>query len=217
MAAGPLDLGASTEEGLNPAARGFAVAMKFQAHPNSLFARLLRSPWWVSAALAAVLFAMTRLLLSRFDQPGLYAFFVSLPFAVIACWVGAKQLRAPSAAKLAARLEALRALDWPAFALEVEETYRRDGYEVVRLPGPDADFEVAKGGRRALLACKRWKANRIGVEPLKALVAETAARDAHDCAWLAAGELSEAARAYAAQKGVRLIEGTGLALALPAR
>ena len=192
-------------------------SMKLQMHPNSIFARLLRSPWWVSAAIAAAMFALTRLLLARFDQPGLYAFFIALPFAVIASWVGVKQLRAPSATKLAARLAALQAMDWPGFAAAVEEAYRRDGYAVTRLEGAHADFEVEKAGRRALLACRRWKAKRTGVEPLKALTAEAHARDAQDCAWLTAGELSEPARAYAAQHRVRLIEGSGLALALPAQ
>lgn len=191
--------------------------MRLRMHPNSLFARLQRAPWWVSAAIAAALFALTRLLLARFDQPSLYAFFIALPFAVIAGWVGVRQLRAPSAARLAARLAALQAMDWPAFAAEVEAAYRRDGYAVTRLENAHADFEVEKAGRRALLACRRWKAKRTGVEPLKALVAEVAAREADDAAWLAAGELSEPARAYAAQQRVRLIEGTGLALALPAR
>lgn len=191
--------------------------MKLEAHPNSLFARLLRSPWWVSAAVAAVTFALARLLLAKFDQPGLYAFFVALPFAVIATWVGAKQLRAPSAAKVAARLEELRAMDWPAFATAVEGAYLRDGYKVTRLDGAQADFEVEKAGRRALLACRRWKANRVGVEPLKALAAEAKARDAADCAWLAAGEVSETARAYAVAERIRLIEGSGLAIAVPAR
>ena len=191
--------------------------MKLEAHPNSLFARLLRAPWWASAALAAAMFAATRLLLSRFDQPGLYAFFVALPFVVIACWVAAKQLRAPSPAKLAARLDELRAMDWPAFAAAVEDAYRRDGYAVTRLDGERADFEVAKDGRRALLACKRWKANRVGVEPLKALAAEATARDAQDCAWFAAGDLSDTARAFAAAHRIRVIEGPGLAAAIPAR
>ena len=190
--------------------------MKLEAHPNSLFARLLRSPWWVSAAVAAVTFALARLVLSKFDQPGLYAFFVALPFAVIATWVGAKQLRAPSPAKLAARLEDLRAMDWPAFATAVEEAYLRDGYKVLRLEGAQADFEVEKAGRRALLACRRWKASRVGVEPLKALAAEAKARYVADCAWLAAGELSETARAYAVEQRIRLIEGSGLAAAVPA-
>lgn len=191
--------------------------MKLQAHPNSLFARLLRSPWWVSAAVALGTFAFVRVVLRSFEQAGLYAFFVALPFAVIAAWTGVKQLRAPSPAKLAARLEELRAMDWPAFAAAVEDAYLRDGYKVTRLEGAQADFEVEKAGRRALLACRRWKASRVGVEPLKAFAAEVQAREVADSAWLAAGELSETARAYAGEQRIRLIEGSGLAAAVPAR
>ena len=45
---------------------------------------------------------------------------------------------------------------------------------------------------------------------------DTKARDVADCAWLAAGELSETARAYALEQRIRLIEGIGLAVAVPA-
>ena len=66
--------------------------MKFQMAKNSLFAILLRSPWWMSVAIAAGLFAAARLVL-----PQAYAVFVGLPFLAIGCYVGARQLRAPSA------------------------------------------------------------------------------------------------------------------------
>ena len=37
--------------------------MKFTLHKNSLFAILGRSPWWISALIAAAVFGATRLFL----------------------------------------------------------------------------------------------------------------------------------------------------------
>ena len=76
--------------------------MKWQVSENSLFAVLLRSPWWVSFLVAAGVFA-----LMRYFLPAMYASAGALPIAVIGCVAGWKQFRAPSAKKIAARLEVL--------------------------------------------------------------------------------------------------------------
>ena len=81
--------------------------MKFQMAKNSLFAILLRSPWWLSFAIAAGLFTAAGLWL-----PGLYAFFIALPFGVIACYVGWQQLGTPSAKRVAATLDPVYALHY---------------------------------------------------------------------------------------------------------
>lgn len=188
--------------------------MKLEMHPNSLFAVLMRAPWWVSAAVAAGLFMIARMLLGKFgsfDQPDLYAFIVALPFAVIGAYSAWQRVKAPSAARVNARLEALRAMGWEEFSAAVEAAYKREGYGVTRVPGADADFELAKGGRTVLLACKRWKANRTGIEPLKALHAAGKARDAGECVYLVAGEVTDTARTFAAKNAIRLLEGAELA------
>lgn len=190
--------------------------MKFKVSENSLFAVLMRSPWWVSIGIAVALFALARMLLSRFEQPDLYAFMVALPFAVIGSYAAWQRLRAPSAKRVAGRLEALRAMGWEEFAAALEAAYRKEGYAVERVPGDQADFELAKGGRTTLVACKRWKANRTGIEPLKALHAAARARGANDCVYFAAGEISDTARAFASRHDIRLLEGAELAAKIPA-
>jgi len=89
--------------------------MKFAMHRNSLFAVLLRSPWWASVAVAVGVTAAM-----RFVLPELYALFAAAPFLVVAAFAAWRQLRAPTAAKVAQRLEALRAQPWEAFAGAVE-------------------------------------------------------------------------------------------------
>src|SRR6267143_1112287 len=106
-------------------------------------------------------------------RPGLllptsYAVFAALPLAVIAAYVGWQQLRAPSAKRVAGTLERLRAMSWEDFSAAIEEAYRREGYTVSRHAG-HADFELVQGSRSTLVACKRWKATRTGIEPLREL------------------------------------------------
>lgn len=184
--------------------------MKFAMHQNSLFAILLRSPWWASAAVAVGVVAAMRLVL-----PEVYALFAAVPFLVVAALAAWRQLRAPSAAKVAQRLEALRAQPWEQFAGAVESAFRRDGYAVSRLDGREADFELSKGGRMSLVSCKRWKVARTGIEPLRELHAARRKREAHECIYIAAGEVSTNALTFSAQNGIKLMHGAELAKLLP--
>lgn len=181
-------------------------AMKFEMNKDSLFAVLLRSPWWISAALAVGVFALARIWL-----PVLYAAAVPLPFAAIAVYVGWQQLRAPSAKRVAATLAALRAMSWDEFSAALEAAYRREGYEVSRLAGSQADFELTRAGRVALVAGKRWKATRTGIEPLRDLHAAGRAREAQELIYIATGEVTDNARAFAAEKNIRILRDVELA------
>ena len=178
--------------------------MKLSMHKDSLFAILLRSPWWISAGVAAALF-----FIARFFLPLVYAAFVPLPFVVIAGVVAWRQLRAPSAARLAKRLEALRALPRDEFSAALEAAFRRQGYAVVRRP--QGDLELTKGWRTVLVDCRRWKATRTGIEPLRELHEAAKKREAHECIYVAAGEVTQNARQYAVEKNIQLLDETALA------
>lgn len=180
--------------------------MKFRMHENSLFAVLLRSPFWMSLAAAVGVFA-----LMRFFLPTPYAAFGALPFVVIACVAGWRQLRAPSARRVAARLEAIRAMSHEEFAAALEAGFRRQGYEVSRVRGPGADLELSRAGRLSLVACKRWKATRTGIEPLREIHAAAKRRDAQESIYVATGEVTDKARGFAAEKNIRLLADAELA------
>lgn len=178
--------------------------MKFKVAENSLFAVLMRSPWWVSALIAgAIFFAMRQFFADMFAIAG------ALPFAVISAAAGWKQLRAPSAKKVAERLAALRAMSWEEFAPLLETGFKRDGYQVKRVSGT-ADFELEKDWRLSLVLAKRWKANVTGVEPLKELAAAAEKRKAGECVYVCAGELSDNAKDFALHNRIRRIEGVDL-------
>ena len=69
--------------------------MKFKMHERSLFATLLRNPWWVSLGVAILIALLSRLFLSGDFR--IFGFTMAVPFAVIAAITLRKQLQAASA------------------------------------------------------------------------------------------------------------------------
>lgn len=177
--------------------------MKLKMAQNSLFAILLRSPWWISIAIAALIVGIARAALR--DQFFLYGAFAAMPFIVIGIIAAWKQLRAPSAARVADALQTVRSMAWREFADTMENAFRRNGYEVTRLAGPAADFAIVKSGRTALVSCKRWKAASNGVEPLRELHAAMEAREAQESIFVTAGEITDNARQFAIAQKIRVI------------
>lgn len=172
---------------------------------NSLFAILLRKPWWVSALGALLTFAVVRLFL-----PWGYALFATLPFTVITLMVIWKNFRVPSGARLERMLEKIRNMHWDEIAQALERAFKAEGFAVQRVKGA-ADFELEKLGYVTLVCARRWKAVRTGVEPIKELVEYGEKREARQCRYVATGEVTTQARAYAKAQGVILIEGAELA------
>jgi restriction system protein len=167
---------------------------------NSLFGILMRARWWTSALVALAVFGLARLVL-----PEGLALFAALPFGVIACVVAWKEIRQPRGARLERALEALCAMSWEDFADALQAGYAREGYVVKRVEGA-ADFELEKAGQVSLLSARRWKAAVMGVEPLRELAAVGEKRGA-TCLVALAGGMSDRARAFLAEKGMKTVEG----------
>ncbi len=177
--------------------------MKLKMSQNSIFAVLLRSPWWMSAGVAVLLsaggFAALPL---EYAAMGVFA---AVPFAVISLMAAYKQMRAPSGARVQAVTEAVAAMSWADFSRTVEAGFRRDGCEVERLQTPGADFALTKDGHVAIVSAKRWKAARNGVEPLRELQAVREKRGAREAIYIALGDVSDNALQYAKAQGVSLM------------
>lgn len=180
-----------------------------------MFAVLLRSPWWVSAAVAGVLFASARLLLP--EGYAVYAFFIALPFLVISVVTAWRQWRAPGEQQVREGMESLRALSWQDFSSAVESSFAREGFAVERLTLPGADFELRKAGRVTLVSAKRWKAARTGVEPLRDLEAACRAREADEGLYIVTGEVSDNAAQHCNGRRLRLLQGAALLRFLPGK
>jgi restriction system protein len=184
---------------------GYVPIFSMKLPENSLFAILLRARWWVSLGVAAIAFALIRLLV-----PTPYAAFGASPFLVIALVVLWRELRRPGAKKVAAALGRARAMSAEEFSRALEAAFRREGYSVARAGGA-VDLELTHDGRVTLVACRRWKATRTGVEPLREFDAATAGRGAFSRMYVAVGEVTENARAFAKEKAIRLLHDEELA------
>lgn len=185
--------------------------MKLQMAQNSLFAILLRSPWWISLAIAAALSTVAWVLLpTDWRIAGALS---SFPFVVIAGMAAWRQRHAPSAARVEQTVAAVSAAGWPAFADVLEQAFRRDGHAVQRRGGA-ADFTLERKGRTMLVSARRWKAARTGLEPLRDLQAARDAAEAPDALYIGLGELSDNARAYAAEHRIAVWQAAELAQAL---
>lgn len=185
--------------------------MKFKMNERSLFAVLLRSPWWFSLLIVLVISLVAHALL-----PSDYAVVVTLgtfPFMVITVMAAWRQWRAPGAAQLDAALARATGMNWRDFAAWVEQVYVRAGYTVTRLEGEAADFRIERQGQASLLSCRRWKAATHGVEALRLLQTACEKSGARGV-YLSLAPASEAAERYAKEQGLQLVHGTGLALLL---
>ncbi len=180
--------------------------------PNSLFAVLLRSPWWISIGIAAALAGISRLALP--PDYVVYGAMGGFPFVVIGVITAWRQFKAPSEKRVTATLEAVQAMSWREFSAALEAAFVRDGCTVEALKGPSADFAVSRGSRVSLVSAKRWKAANLGIEPLRELHAATQAREAQECIYITLGDMSDNARRFAAEHKIRVLSGTELAVLL---
>ena len=177
---------------------------------KSLFAVLLRSPWWISFALAvAVGIGCYHLFPARFAVVGALS---GLPFAVIGVMAMVKQWGAPNSTHIDESLTALASLSARDFAGALEAAFVKDGYSATRMSLPGADLSVSKAGRTALVNSKRWKAATHGIEPLRELGALMESTEANQGVYIAVNALSDAAKAFASKNSIRVMQGTELAL-----
>lgn len=183
--------------------------MKLKMSKNSVFAVLLRSPWWMSAGVALLFSGGALAALPKDLAP--FGVAGALPFAVIAVIAAYKQLKNPSGARVQAVAEAASGMSWVEFANTVETGFKRDGCEVQRLNLPGVDFALSKDGNVAVVSAKRWKAARIGIEPLRELQAAREKRGAREAIFIALGEVSDNAWQYAKSQGVSLMTASELA------
>jgi restriction system protein len=188
------------------------LRLKLQMAKNSLFAVLLRSPWWVSIGIAIVLALLAGALLpADYRAAGALS---TLPFVVIAALAARRQWRLPSAARVSRTVEAVGAMAWPAFATLLEDAFRRDGYTVQRATAAAVDFELERRGQRMLVCARRWKAARTGLDTLRALQAARQAGEVPDALYIALGELTDSAIPFAAEHRIAIWQAAELAQAL---
>lgn len=185
--------------------------MKFKMSEKSLFAVLLRSPWWVSLLVAAGFAAVARVLLpERFQTVGMLG---SFPFVVIGAIAAWRQWKAPSASRVTETLQAVSSMPWKNFEALLRDAWTRDGYTVAAGSG-GADLRLEKAGRTTMVSAKRWKAGNHGAEHVRELAAAVRKADATSAIYVALVGLNENTAALAKSEGVQVLQGEALAVLL---
>ena len=183
--------------------------MKFKMAPNSLFAILLRSPWWISFVIAgAIIAASIAWLPARF---AIYGAIGGLPIAGVGLVAAWRQLRAPSAVQVSANVDAALAMPWREFSKALENAWQQAGYQVERVEGA-ADLRLSEKDQVTLVSARRWKAASHGIEPLRQLHAAMKATGADAGIYIAAqGTLTEQAQTFAREHSLTLLPASALA------
>ena len=183
--------------------------MKFKMSEKSLFAALLRAPWWVSfLVMLAVALVAGALLPDAYKTAGMLGAFPFLVIGVMAAW---RQRNAISASRIQELLEQARGMGWRDFSVLVEEALRQQGFVVARLTDGPADFQIEKNGRVTLVSAKRWKAATVGAEHLRELLAARESRDAFSCTCMSLGIFSQAAIDLANNSPMQLLGAANIA------
>lgn len=170
---------------------------------NSLFAILLRSPWWISFVISAALGLLALALLpDQYKVVGSLS--ASIPFAVVGAIALRRQWSLPNAAQREQTRQALATMAWPEFSGLLEAAFQRQGWSIEAGARPPVDFVLARNGRHMVVNAKRWKSARTGHESLRVLQLAREAADAADALYISLGELTDNARSFANEKRIAI-------------
>jgi restriction system protein len=183
--------------------------VKLKMANNSLFAVLLRSPWWISFGLVLLVALASRALLPEQYVP--FGVMGGFPFLVIGGIAAYRQLRAPGEEEIAQTMATLATMPWSDFCNLLEKSYGQLGYAVTRLKGDAADLQLVKAGSTTIVSAKRWKAGNHGVDAVRALAQARSTRDASKSVYVTLGALGDNARRFAQQNQVDVLTGMALA------
>jgi restriction system protein len=177
---------------------------------KSLFAMLLRSPWWISFAVAIVVGLVGFVLLpERFKTAGALS---GIPFAVIGIIAAWKQRNTLSTKQVDEVIQKLIAMSAREFTDALTIAYERDGYKVTGFTQPGADLVLKKNGYTTLVNCKRWKAATHGAEPIRELHAAMEKIDTGRGVYVALNTASDSATQFAGKNGIRVLSAGELAI-----
>ncbi|MET1115705.1 MAG: restriction endonuclease [Comamonas sp.] len=180
--------------------------------PNSLFAILLRSRWWLSFAAAAGVTLVCMLALPAHIAP--FGALAATPLWVVGGIAAWRQLRAPSPAQVERLLAECANQPWRGFAQQLEKAWRAEGYSVEVLGPGVIDFRLERAGQTTLVSARRWKAALHGVEPLRELQAARVRASADKAVYVALQPLGENAALYARDQQLVVLAGADLAALL---
>ena len=184
-------------------------SVKLRMSDKSLFAFLLRSPWWFSIVLMLIVALIARALLPEpFATAGTLGGFPFLVIGIMAAW---RQRNAPDPARMAQILELLAAMSWRDFSACLEQSFVEQGYTVTPLHGGVVDLQLERNAQVTLVSAKRWKAAMAGVEIVREMLAAKVSVKATSCLCVSLHPATDQARQLAEKNAIQMISGLDLA------
>ena len=175
---------------------------------NSVFAILLRSSWWISVVVGAIIVVLCLALLPKDIR------FVgaagSLPFFVIGALAAKRQWKEPSAAATEILLNKATSLSSRDLQAWLTRAWQAEGYTVTPRKQGDADLQLTRGDETTLVITKRSKAAVHGIEPLRTLYDAARQASASSAYVLLQGELSDNARLFARDHNIAVLQNKEL-------
>jgi restriction system protein len=170
-------------------------------------------PWWVSVALAGIVyFVLPGFLPATIAKGGLTGI-ISLGLLAIAAISALRAGRTGRMLERQTSIESLRALPWKRFEDLLGEAYRRQGYRVEETldRGADGgvDLVLRKESRIVFVQCKRWKQS-VPVHIVRELYGVLIDRGADSAKLVATTNFTSDAVAFAAGKPIELIGSAAL-------
>jgi len=192
---------------------------------DGIFETLAESPWWVSVIVACFVFIGAKFIVPAVIKGNLffgaaartvssYAIWIALFFLIPGVLSALRGRRRGELLSGQTSIATLRRLSWCSFEELVAEAYRRDGYSVMGNAGsgPDGgiDLTVRKDGETALVQCKQWKTQKIGVSTVREMFGLLNAEKANEVHIVTSGHFTNEAQEFARNKPIRLIDGAML-------
>jgi restriction system protein len=182
--------------------------MKWKMSDQSMFAVLLRSPWWVSfVVVAAISLASSALLPNEYKLMGALC---SFPFAVIGVMAAWRQRSHLSAAQADTLQSALAKMNWREFSPLLSQAFVRQGFTVTALTNGAGDFILTREGQTTLVCAKRWKAAAWGIDNLQTLLSESESHSASQMICVSLQAMPNTLKSFATQHRVTWLAGQSL-------
>lgn len=190
---------------------------------KGLLFKLSLLPWWVSVAIAAVVYVFPSMLI---EPPGsailvppqgnasYIGMVAAMPFLLTAVVSFFKRRRKRRLLDRQRNLESIRDLPWRQFEELTAEAFRRDRFTVIEnvYGGADGgvDIRLRKGGKTYLVQCKNWRNRRVGVKTVREMFGILAAESAGGVFIVCSGTFTAEAVRFAEGKPINLVDGEKL-------
>jgi restriction system protein len=190
---------------------------------RSFFEDVMTMPWPVGVGFALVVFFLVHIVQILASQSEMtmaimpafrmlaYVFIALLLFASFLSFL--TQMIRSKRFRVTRSMADIRSLTWRQFESFVGELFREQGYFVLEAPeGPDngVDLVLRKHGEKTYVQCKHWKANTVGVNKVRELLGSMTAGGAQAGVFVTVGDYTKAARDFARESGIALIDGEEL-------